>query len=241
MSTPRVLIVGGDRSWVDSLREQIGRDHFEIIAAADANQAVQWATEIRCDLIVVAPELPDDGTLELCRGLRGQSSPAAPPPILLPPVRPAHAKNAAGDGDDQQRNVADEIAELIQHAAGVFDDLGTRGEAESCVRRNGIEIDRACYRVTVDGREAKLTPTEFRILWTLISNPGFVFSRQQLLELCVGDNAPSYERTIDVHIKAIRQKLEHRADSIETVRGIGYRFRDLPDQGRPANSQEPPA
>jgi two-component system phosphate regulon response regulator PhoB len=215
---------------VDSLRKQLGPERCEIIAVDDAKQGIQWATSIRCDLIVVAPELPDTGTSELCQGLRGQSLPAPAPPLLLPPIRSVADEDAADVGGDRARSVADEIAALIQRAAGVFDDFGPPAETESRIARNGIEIDRGCHRVTVDGLEVKFTPTEFRILWTLISDPGFVFSRQQLLELCVGDNAPSYERTIDVHIKAIRQKLGYRTDAIETVRGIGYRFRDVPDQ-----------
>ena len=72
-------------------------------------------------------------------------------------------------------------------------------------------MDLGAHQAVLDDRELNLTPTEFRILWTLMGKPGVVFSRIQLLQLCVGDNTPSYERTIDVHIKAIRHKLQHRS------------------------------
>jgi two-component system phosphate regulon response regulator PhoB len=100
------------------------------------------------------------------------------------------------------------------------------GPSPGRIHHRGIEIDRDRHLVLVDGNEARLTPTEFRILWVLLSEPGRVFSRAQLTAACIGENAPVHERTIDVHIKAIRQKLGERADLIETVRGIGYRFGD---------------
>lgn len=229
MGTPRVLIVGGQSSWVDGLRERIGQGRCEIISADSPDQAVQWAANLRCDLVVVAPEVTEEGTLELCRGLREQPSPAAPPLLLLSPKTPAGPPQSGGPKERAEAHLDDEIAGLIQRAAAAFDEPAAGPEADDVVALHGIEIDRACYRVTVDGREAKFTPTEFRILWTLINQAGFVFSRQQLLELCVGENAPSYARTIDVHIKAIRQKLAPRGDAIETVRGIGYRFRSQPE------------
>ncbi len=239
MGTPRVLIVGGPSSWVDGLRERIGPGRCEIISADSADQAVQWAANVRCDLVVVAPEVPDEGTLELCRGLREQPPPAAPPLLLLSPNRPPGPTKPGGREEETEPRLDDALAGLIQRAAGAFDEPATGPEEDDVIARHGIEIDRACYRVTVDGREAKFTPTEFRILWTLISQPGFVFSRQQLLELCVGDNAPSYARTIDVHIKAIRQKLAPRGDAIETVRGIGYRFRSVPEQDEAGRQTSP--
>jgi len=75
----------------------------------------------------------------------------------------------------------------------------------------------------------KMTPTEFRLLWTLACEPGRVFSRQELTDTCIGENAPVLERTIDVHVKSIRQKLRPHANVIETVRGVGYRILERVD------------
>jgi DNA-binding response OmpR family regulator len=96
----------------------------------------------------------------------------------------------------------------------------------------GIEIDRRQHRAILDGIELKLTPTEFRLLWTLVRQPGRAFSRQELMEAGMGDDALVLERTVDVHIKSLRQKLGDKGDLIETVRGVGYRFRE--EQTAPA-------
>ncbi|MBL4886736.1 MAG: response regulator transcription factor, partial [Planctomycetaceae bacterium] len=93
------------------------------------------------------------------------------------------------------------------------------------VMSRGICVDQANHRVTVDDQELILTPTEFNILWTLIRQIGRPFSRNELIDTCRGEDANALERTIDVHIRSLRQKLAEHADLIETVRGVGYRFR----------------
>src|SRR5690606_11207054 len=89
---------------------------------------------------------------------------------------------------------------------------------------HGITLDRFSHQVHVDGRLLALTPTEFRLLETLMRQPGRAFTRANLLRFAIGDDMVVLERTIDVHVRSLRQKLEHRARAIETVRGIGYRF-----------------
>jgi two-component system phosphate regulon response regulator PhoB len=89
----------------------------------------------------------------------------------------------------------------------------------------GLEIDRVNHQVKVNGNELLLTPTEFRLLWVLARQPGRPFSRHELMDSSRGEDANALERTIDVHIRSLRQKLDEQADLIETVRGVGYRFR----------------
>ncbi len=91
------------------------------------------------------------------------------------------------------------------------------------VVRDGLEIDRLNHRATLDGDEITLTPTEFRLAWTLLRQPGRTFSRLDLLDASRGSDANSMERTIDVHVRSLRRKLGSRAGLVETVRGIGYR------------------
>ena len=89
-------------------------------------------------------------------------------------------------------------------------------------------VDRTRHKVTVDGRPLNLTRSEFRLLHTLIRQPGRVFQRSELVEAALAEDTTAMERTIDVHIRALRGKLGSKADVIETVRGIGYRFRETP-------------
>jgi len=90
---------------------------------------------------------------------------------------------------------------------------------------HGIELDRVNHVARDDDQEMQLTPTEFKLLWTLIRRPGRLFSRNELLNTCRGEDANSLERTIDVHIRSLRVKLGEKSSLVETVRGLGYRFR----------------
>jgi len=108
--------------------------------------------------------------------------------------------------------------------------------AESGVVRHGdLELDLEGYRVTVGGREVSLTPTEFRLLALLATAPGKVFTRQELLEHLWGSSAAGELRTVDVHVRHLREKLRDDPAAprfVETVRGVGYRFRAPPGPGR---------
>ena len=94
----------------------------------------------------------------------------------------------------------------------------------------GLEVDRERHTATAGGEELVLTPTEFRLLWALMRQPGRPFSRHELMDASRGGDANALERTIDVHVRSLRQKLGPRGPAVETVRGVGYRFRE-PDGG----------
>ena len=94
------------------------------------------------------------------------------------------------------------------------------------VSRAGITLDRRRYRVNVDAQPVELTKSEFRLLDTLIRQPGRAFDRTELIDSALGEDTLVLERTIDVHIRALRKKIGPKADAIETVRGVGYRFRE---------------
>jgi two-component system phosphate regulon response regulator PhoB len=94
------------------------------------------------------------------------------------------------------------------------------------VSRAGISLDRRRYRVTVRDTPVELTKSEFRLLDTLIRQPGRAFDRSELIDSALGEDTLVLERTIDVHIRALRKKIGPEAEAIETVRGVGYRFRE---------------
>jgi two-component system phosphate regulon response regulator PhoB len=93
-----------------------------------------------------------------------------------------------------------------------------------------VRIDRVRHLATVDGQKLDLTPTEFRLLECLLRQPGRAFTRPQLMDVAIGEGAIVLERTIDVHIKTLRKKLGPAMEYIETVRGVGYRFREAPPE-----------
>ncbi|MDG2384622.1 MAG: response regulator transcription factor [Pirellulaceae bacterium] len=95
------------------------------------------------------------------------------------------------------------------------------------VEKYGVVVDRRSHVATADDRVMELTPSEFALLDALISQPGRAFSRHDLIDAALGGDAVVLERTIDVHIRSLRKKLDRHADVIQTVRGVGYRFRDF--------------
>lgn len=117
------------------------------------------------------------------------------------------------------------VKPLIERIKALLRRRNAPAEAGDKVSIEGIEIDRTNHIVIRDGSELQLTPTEFRLLWTLARQPGRTFTRNELLDCCRGEDANSMERTIDVHVRALRRKLGDDADLIETVRGVGYRCR----------------
>jgi len=90
----------------------------------------------------------------------------------------------------------------------------------------GVVVDRHRHRALYNNEELPLTPTEFRLLESLLRQPGRAFNRHELMDAAIGEDAVVLERTIDVHVKSLRKKLGDAADLIETVRGVGYRFRE---------------
>jgi two-component system phosphate regulon response regulator PhoB len=114
---------------------------------------------------------------------------------------------------------------LMQKIKALKRRLEAGGEPGDVIEYLGVKIDRVRHRAFADDRELELTPTEFRLLECLLRQPGRAFSRHQLMDAALGEDAVVLERTIDVHIKTLRRKLG-TADLIETVRGVGYRFRE---------------
>jgi two-component system, OmpR family, phosphate regulon response regulator PhoB len=115
---------------------------------------------------------------------------------------------------------------LLQRIKALQRRVDAGSDAADVIDHLGVRIDRVRHRASVDGDELDVTPTEFRLLECLLRQPGRAFSRPQLMDVAIGEGAIVLERTIDVHIKTLRKKLGTKQDFIETVRGVGYRFRE---------------
>ena len=111
------------------------------------------------------------------------------------------------------------IKALLRRREPVVDD-------HESVEHRGVKVDRRRFVVTVEGEALKLTKSEFRLLDTLIRQPGRAFGRSELVDAALGEDTVVLDRTIDVHVRALRKKMGEAADLIETVRGVGYRFRE---------------
>ena len=225
MSKSKILIVEDETSLVDVLSYNLQREGYEVVIAKEGREGLRKAQMILPDLILLDLMLPGMNGLEICRELRATAR-TANLPILMLTAKAEESDQIIGFalGADDYVTKPFSVKVLLQRIK-VLLRRGTSPEpATDIIENAGVCIDKHGYTVTVEGQTVSLTPTEFRLLETLMKQPGRAFTRHDLMEAAVGD-AIVLERTIDVHIKALRRKLEGSGPLIETVRGIGYRFR----------------
>jgi two-component system, OmpR family, phosphate regulon response regulator PhoB len=225
MAKSKILIVEDETSLVDVLSYNLQREGYEVVVAKEGREGLRKAQMIGPDLILLDLMLPSISGLEICRELRA-SPRTANLPILMLTAKAEESDQIVGFavGADDYVTKPFSVKVLLQRIK-VLLRRGTNPEPTTeVIEAAGICIDKHGHSVTVDRQNVSLTPTEFRLLVTLMKQPGRAFTRHDLMEAAVGD-AIVLERTIDVHIKALRRKLERAGESIETVRGVGYRFR----------------
>ncbi len=204
--------------------EQAG---YETVSALDGEQGVALAGTERPDVIVLDIMLPIIDGFEVCRILKNDNAVSHIPIIIL------SAKSQETDkvvglelGADDYVTKPFSPRELIARTRAILR-RGRRQHLNDEIKIGDITIDGARHKVTVGSEEISLTFTEFKLLEFMARRPGVVFSRSRILDAVSGEDAIVYDRTVDAHIKSLRHKLGAAKDYIETVRGAGYRFRDV--------------
>ena len=222
---PRILVVEDDDALGTLLRYNLEREGYDVALATDGEEALIQSEEGLPDLVVLDWMLPKVSGIEVCRRLRQRPQSRNVPIIML---------TARGEESDRIRGLdtgADDylvkpfaITELTARIRAVLRRLRP-GLAEDVVIRGALVLDRSAHRVTRDGVEVHLGPTEFRLLDFFMQNPGRVFSREQLLDAVWGSDVYVEARTVDVHIGRLRKALSKDTpgfDPIRTVRSAGY-------------------
>ena len=225
-----ILLVDDEDSIQKLLTYPLERDGFRVVPARDGEEALaRFATE-PFDLVVLDIMLPKLDGLEVCKRLRAESA----VPIIMLTARDDELDKVIGlelGADDyitkpfSIREFRSRVRALLRRSARPRHDP----REEERLELNGLSIDLPRRSVEIRGKEVQLTYVEFELLRTLASAPGRVFSRQMLLEALWGDSAYRDPRTIDVHVRHLREKLERdpaEPELVLTVRGVGYRFRD---------------
>jgi two-component system, OmpR family, response regulator len=224
-----IMLVDDEESIQKLLTYPLEREGYTVVQARDGEEALRRFAEQPVDLVVLDVMLPRLDGLEVCRRLRTGSA----VPIIMLTARDDEVDKVLGLelGADDYITKPFSIREFRSRIRAVLRRAGLRADraTDGAIEVGAIAIDPAKRTVTVDGERAQLTYVEFEVLHTLASHPGRVYSRQALLEAVWGDSAYREPRTIDVHIRHLREKIE--ADPREpayifTVRGVGYRFRD---------------
>jgi two-component system, OmpR family, phosphate regulon response regulator PhoB len=228
MPRTKVLVVEDDRALSEVLLYNLDRAGYEVFKAFDGRDGLNQAQLRLPDIVILDVMLPIVDGVEVCRRLRATPETNKINVILLT------AKSEESDqligfsvgADDyvtkpfSVRVLLERIKSLIRRKQGLETD------DSDVVSRKGISLDRRKYRVTVDDAHVELTRSEFRLLDTLMRQPGRAFERCELIDSALGEDTLVLERTIDVHIRAIRKKIGEKSNAIETVRGVGYRFQD---------------
>ncbi len=225
MSKRTLLLIDDEKDILKLLQYNLEREGYLVLSAKTGEEGLELAQNKKPDLIILDLMLPGVDGLEVCKILRANKTTQSIPVLMLT------AKNSEIDQVvGLEIGASDYIAKpfsvkvLLARVKNIFRNQEIRGEEASILRAGDLEIDRERQIFRMKGKAVQLTRLEFRILGFLMEHPGKVFSRDQLLNGAWGGEAFVVDRTVDVHVRSIRQKLRKYRDRIETVRGSGYRF-----------------
>ncbi len=225
------LIVEDENEIADLVKFHLERDGMQVSVARNGRKAIEMVQDAGYDLIVLDLMLPDFDGLEICRRLKGQDRTKDIPVVMLT-ARGEESDIVAGleMGADDYVTKPFSPRVLMARLRNALRKTGATESTERVSLVNGrLLIDRERHVVTVDGQAIDLTVTEFGILHFLSLRPGFVRTRDQIISAVHGRNTVLSSRTVDVHVTAVRRKLGALGECVQTVRGVGYRFRDPND------------
>ncbi|QXQ08585.1 phosphate regulon transcriptional regulator PhoB [Sphingosinicellaceae bacterium] len=221
---PKILLVEDDANLVELVTYNLDKEGFEVITTHDGEEALVLAEETRPDLIILDWMIANLSGIEVCRRLRRAPATASLPIVMLT-ARAEEADRIRGleTGADDYITKPFSPRELVARVRAVLRRLRP-ALSGGALDYAGIVMDTSAHRVTRDGTQVQLGPTEFRLLRHFLEHPGRVFSREQLLDAVWGRDVYVEQRTVDVHIRRLRKAVngDNFPDVIRTVRSAGY-------------------
>ncbi len=230
MSGEKIVVIEDEPDILEVLCFNLEREGFQVLSAGSGGAGLETVTRESPDLVLLDLLLPGVDGLDVCRRLRSRPETAHIPVIMVTAKgEESDVVLGLGVGADDYIQKPFSPRELVARVKAVlrrvrFDD--SRAAPEQRVACGPVVVEPARHRVLVDGERVEVTPTEFRLIHYLVAHPGRVFTRDQLINRSIGEQAVVIDRNIDVHIRSLRQKLGRHRRLIETVRGVGYSFRD---------------
>ena len=221
-SAKKVLIVDDEPDILEIVSYNLNKEGYEIYTAKDGNEAIEKAKLLRPDLIILDIMMPKKTGVEVCQILRSQTLFEDTLIIFLTALSDEASQiKGLETGADDYVNKPISPKVLVSRVNALFRRMGTK-ETDTVLSLGNISIDPVKFMVTISGQEVVLAKKEFELLFLLASRPGRVFLRNEILSQIWGNEVIVGDRTIDVHIRKIRQKLG--VDCITTVKGVGYKF-----------------
>ena len=227
MANRTVLVIEDDRALSDIIVYNLQQHGFQVSTAFDGKSGLNAALQEPPEIILLDVMLPVLDGLEVCRRLR------AHPETKMCVIMMLTAKTEEADqllgysvGADEYVIKPFSVKVLLERIKALRRRLLIEPGDLPTIAAQGIVIDRVRHLVTMNGTILDLTKSEFRLLETLMRDPGRAYERNDLIDLALGKDTVVLERTIDVHIRALRKKLGANSELIETIRGVGYRFQE---------------
>ena len=222
-----LLLVDDEQKVLDFIEPFLKQEGYHTITARTGKEALQLARAKKPSLVVLDWMLPEMSGIDVCRELRKISQMG----IIMVTARSEEADKVIGleVGADDYLTKPFSLRELVARIRSILRRMDGNQASEQMLERGELTISEAQCRVWRQGTEVSLTPTEFKLLLTLASRPGIVYSRLQLLQAALEDDILNDERTVDAHISRVRKKIEDdpaKPVYIHTVYGFGYRFGD---------------
>jgi len=224
----KILIVEDELDLVKLLRYNLEKEGFKVTHTTDGSLALAEIRRDLPDLLILDLMLPGVDGLEVCRQLRRHERYVSLP-ILMLTARGEEADRVVGleIGADDYVTKPFSMRELIARVRALLRRHEPMASTRATLQRGGLVIDPSAHSVYVAGRAVELSALEFRLLHHLASHPGMVFSRDQLLDRVWGNDRTVTQRSVDVYIRRVREKIENRPKDpsyVQTVHGVGYRF-----------------
>lgn len=227
-----VLVVDDEKDIVDLIKYNLDKENeFDVITAYDGRDALEKASEKKPDVILLDIMMPEINGFDVCKKLKAEKETSTIPVIFLT-AKGNEIDEIIGlelGADDyiqkpvSPRKVIARIKSVMRRSSS---ENGTTFKKDEVLKFKGLEVDSLTHKVKINSKEVFLPKKEFQLLQFLLAHRGRVFSREILLNQIWGENVFVIDRTIDVHVAKVREKLGEYSDYIETIKGLGYRFKD---------------
>jgi two-component system phosphate regulon response regulator PhoB len=228
MEKAKILVVEDEAPIQELLQFNLERNKYRVKVVDSGEEALSMASQFMPDLILLDIMLPGADGLEVCKQLKANANTARIPIIMLTALS-EEADIVSGlelGADDYVTKPFSPRVLLARVKAALRRIEADKSTGEDIISIHGIDIDTARFKVTVDGKAITLTSTEFKVLQLMACQSGRVFTRYQIVDAVHGEDYPVTDRSVDVQIVGLRKKLGEAGQFIETVRGIGYRFKE---------------